>query len=157
MRSGSFMESRFLADSMLGKLAKWLRVMGFDTHYQPFYREGEIGELVQEGRCLISRHRGTIDPYPNSVWIRSDRVKDQLHEMRNRGNFPLERSKWFTRCLICNVPLKEAKTQHFRDNVPEYVFYQHTTGIRVCPCCGRHFWPGTHRERMVKQLERWGF
>jgi len=151
------MESRFLADSMLGRLGKWLRVMGYDTHYQLVYKEGMIRHLVQGGRRLLSRHRGTIDQYPNAVFIRSDHEKDQLHEMKNRGDLAPERSNWFTRCLICNVPLKEAETQSTRDNVPEYVFYHNTAGIRVCPCCGRYFWPGTHRERMIRQLEEWGF
>ena len=47
---------RFVADSMLGRLAKWLRIMGYDTHYQPFYKEGIMGTLMAEGRTLLSRH-----------------------------------------------------------------------------------------------------
>ena len=151
------MESRFLADSMLGKLAKWLRVLGYDTLYQPYYRKGAIERLVCEGRRLLSRHKETIERYTNASLIRSNHVKDQLYEMKNRGELTRERSKWFTRCLICNTPLKKADAHTARENVPEHVFYQNIANIRVCPSCGRYFWPGTHRERMIRQLEEWGF
>ncbi|UCF56011.1 MAG: hypothetical protein JSW15_07835 [Deltaproteobacteria bacterium] len=151
------MEVRFIADSMLGRLAKWLRVLGYDTLYQPLYKEDVIGELVREGRKLLSRHGPAITRYSNSMLIRSDRVKDQLYEMKNVGNITSDRSKWFSRCLICNVPLEEANAIDARENVPEYVFYQSSSGIRFCPSCGRYFWPGSHRERMIRQLEEWGF
>ncbi len=151
------MELSFVADSMLGRLAKWLRVMGYNTHYQSFYGEAFIERLVNEGRRLLSRHRGTIEQYSNSLFIRSDHVKDQLHEMKSRGNIVSEKSNCFTRCLICNVLLKEAEARAARENVPEYVFHQNISDIRFCPTCGRYFWPGTHRERMIKQLEEWGF
>ena len=157
IEKGISMGSSFLADSMLGRLAKWLRVMGYDTHYQPFYGEGFIEQRVNEGRRLLSRHRGSIEHYSNSVFISSDHVKDQLHEMKSRGNIAPERSNWFTRCLICNVPLQTAEARAARENVPEYVFYQNTSDIRFCPSCGRYFWPGTHGGKMIRQLEEWGF
>lgn len=153
----AFVEMRFVADSMLGRLAKWLRVLGYDTLYQPFYREGLIGELVQEGRKLLSRHRATAAQHPNSILIRSDRVKDQLHEMKRAGAITSDRSKWFSRCLICNIPLEQAEATDARENVPEYIFYQSTSGIQFCPSCARYFWPGSHRESMIRQLEEWGF
>jgi hypothetical protein len=151
-----FVEIKFIADSMLGRLAKWLRVLGYDTLYQPFYKQGVIGASVGEGRKLLSRHRPTVTRYSNSMLIRSDRVKDQLCEMKTAGIITSERSKWFSRCLRCNIPLQEAEGTDARENVPEYVFYQSASGIRFCPSCGRYFWPGSHRERMVGQLEKWG-
>ncbi len=151
------MEVRFIADSMLGRLAKWLRIMGYDTHYQSFYKKGLIEMLVHGGGMLLSRHRATIKQYPNAVLILSDHVKDQLHEMKNGGSLTPDRSKWFTRCLICNVPLKEAEAEGARMNIPEYAFHKYTSEIRSCPSCGRYFWPGSHRGRIIRQLEEWGF
>jgi len=148
---------RFIADSMLGRLAKWLKVMGYDTHYQPLYIEDVIGHLVHEGCWLLSRHRPTVDHYPNSLFIHSDHIRGQLHEMRSSDLITTDRSKWFSRCLICNVTLNVAESEDVRESVPEYIFYQNITGIRSCPSCGRYFWPGSHRQRMIMQLEEWGF
>ena len=151
------MKVKFMADSMLGKLAKWLRIMGYDTHYQPFYKEGVIEQLVHEDRRLLSRHRATIEQYPNSILILSDHVKEQLYEIRNRGNLIFERANWFSRCLICNVNLEEVEAIEARENVPEYIFYENIIDIRFCPSCCRYYWPGSHRERMIRQLDEWNF
>ncbi|MDY7038133.1 MAG: Mut7-C RNAse domain-containing protein [Thermodesulfobacteriota bacterium] len=148
----------FLADSMLGKLAKWLRVMGYDTHYQSFYNEGVIEQLMHEGRRLLSRHRATIEQYPNSILILSDHVKEQLDEIRTWGGLKCGRSHWFSRCLICNVNLEEADAVKARENVPEHVFYESfADNIRFCPSCCRYYWPGSHRKMMIRQLGEWGF
>ena len=151
------MEARFVADSTLGRLAKWLRVMGYDTIYQSFYRKDTIPELVREGRILLHRQQATVTHSPSSLLIRSDHLKAQLHEMKDTGVITPDRSRWFTRCLICNVLLKEANATVARQNVPEHVIYQSPSVIRFCPSCSRHFWPGSHRERTNRQLEEWGF
>jgi uncharacterized protein with PIN domain len=151
------MEARFVADPTLGRLAKWLRVMGYDTTYQPFYRKDTIPELVREGRILLYRQQAPVTHYPSSLMIHSDHIKEQLHEMKDIGAITPDRSKWFRRCLICNILLEEANATAARQNVPEHVIYQSPSVIRFCPSCGRHFWPGSHRERMNRQLEEWGF
>jgi uncharacterized protein with PIN domain len=148
---------KFLADSMLGRLAKWLRIMGYDTHYQSFYAMGDFGPLVRDERILLSRHAKTTDQYPGSLMLSSDHVKKQLHEIRTWFQLEPDRCRWFTRCLICNVPLEKTQVGDIRLNVPDYVLYEKPTQIRFCPSCGRHFWPGSHRERMIRQLENWGF
>jgi uncharacterized protein with PIN domain len=150
------MEVRFLADSMLGRLAKWLRVMGYDTYYQPFYKEGIIGQLIHDGRRLLSRRKAITEQYQNALLILSDHVNEQLQEIKQGGNLTPDRSNWFSRCLICNVRLKEAEAEKARESVPEYVLYENLAGIRFCPSCSRYFWPGSHRERMIRQLEEWG-
>ena len=148
---------KFLADSMLGRLAKWLRIMGYDTHYQSYYTMEDFGPLVRDERTLLSRHAKTTDQYPGSLMLRSDHVKGQLHEIRTGFQLEPDRLQWFTRCLLCNVPLKKTQVEDLRLNVPDYVLYEKLTQIRFCPSCGRHFWPGSHRERMIRQLENWGF
>jgi uncharacterized protein len=151
------MESAFLTDAMLGRLAKWLRVLGYDTHYRRRYTEGSIVELLEQGRLLLSRNQGTIRLHPGSMLICSERVGAQVQEMRNARLIDSEPEKWFTRCLICNVPLEKPDTRDALPDVPEYVFYRQGEEISRCPSCGRHFWPGTHRERMIGQLRQWGF
>lgn len=151
------MEVRFIADCMLGRLAKWLRALGYDTIYQPFYKEAIIERQVREGRKLLSRHGPTVTQYSNAMLIRSDHVRDQLIEMQTSGDITSDRSKWFSLCLTCNIPLEKADAADARENVPEYVFHQNISGIRFCPSCGRYFWPGSHRERMIRLLGEWGF
>ncbi|MFH1489159.1 MAG: Mut7-C RNAse domain-containing protein [Pseudomonadota bacterium] len=148
---------RFVADCMLGKLAKWLRVMGLDTHYRTFYPCGTIEGLVKEGRRLLSRDRKKIDQYGNALLIHSNHVHAQLGEMAASGNLPINRSKWFSRCLLCNDTLKDVALEQAGENVPEYVFYNLISDIRCCASCGRYFWPGSHRQRMVDTLKEWGF
>lgn len=148
---------KFVADSMLGKLAKWLRVLGYDTLYRSSYRPGEMEQLMKEDRLLLSRHGKAVNPYGHMVLLHADRAGAQLIELRDRIDLPLERSKWFTRCLICNGDLIRTQPDEVRDHLPEYVFYHHLTEIRFCASCGKYYWPGSHRARMVHQLRKWGF
>ena len=150
-------EIRFVADSMLGRLAKWLRIMGFDTYYRSFYEPGEIKGLINDERLLLSRSRRMVDMYPHSLFISSERVKDQLYEIRDSGYLIIDTSKWFKRCLDCNTELQSTTPVNAREHIPEYVFYQNITSLCFCPLCGRYFWPGSHKNRMSIQLEEWGF
>jgi hypothetical protein len=150
------MEKRFVADAMLGKLAKWLRVLGYDTHYQSHYPGDALGRLVHEGRVLLSRRPHTVENHPDGLLLHSDRLTAQILEMKEKRAITAERSRCFTRCLRCNVPLRKAPRETTRENVPDYVFHENPGGIQFCPSCGRYFWPGTHRARMEKQLEVWG-
>jgi uncharacterized protein with PIN domain len=154
---GFRMETRFVADAMLGRLAKWLRVLGYDTHYQSHYPGDLLSRLVQEGRTLLSRQPHRVEKHPDGLLLHSDGVTEQILEMKEKSAITADRSRCFTRCLRCNVLLRKAAAETTRENVPEYVFYENAGGIRFCPSCGRYFWPGTHRARMEKQLEKWGF
>ena len=149
------MERKFLADAMLGSLARWLRVMGHDTFYQISYTKEELGELLSVGRMLLSRHRKTIRRYPFSLLILSDHVGEQIRQIKAAGWIHPDRSRWFTRCSRCNVLLEKADPREARENIPDHVFAHHAEGIRTCPSCNRYYWPGSHREKMLTQLEEW--
>ena len=152
------MGKKFVADAMLGKLAKWLRVMGYDVRYQSHYPSGLIDRLVRnEARTLLSRRLKTVAGYQDAFLITADSVREQLLEMKIHGLLTLGRSSWFTRCLRCNTLLKEATLEEASFNIPDYVLNEKVGKISVCPSCGRYYWPGTHRVRMEKQLEEWGF
>ena len=147
---------KFLADSMLGRLAKWLRVLGYDTHYQRFYPRGTLEDLLREERRLLSRNRNLLTCFPETLLIHSNRVGDQLREVATQTDMALDRSTWFSRCLVCNELLETTEAEEAREHIPEYVFYQGLSKIQMCSSCGRYFWPGSHRERMIKQLGEWG-
>ena len=148
---------RFVVDSMLGRFAKWLRVLGYDTHYSPYYKQTGLDQPMEEDTYLISRNHKAIKGYKNGILLKSNHVNEQLKELRRTLELHPERSKWFSRCIVCNTVLKKTTTKEARENVPEYIFYQNMTGIRYCPTCRRYYWPGSHRSRMEKQLKEWGF
>jgi uncharacterized protein with PIN domain len=151
------METRFVADAMLGRLSKWLRVMGYDVYYQSHYKEGLLERFVGEGRRLLSRRAILVDHYTDAVWIQSDHLREQLQELKAKLDLPADRSKWFSRCVLCNVPLQKASFEASLDSVPDYILHQEVRDVHSCPVCGRVYWPGSHRTRMTLQLEEWGF
>jgi len=73
----------FVADTMLGKLARYLRIMGYDTLYQSKYSDQKLAELVKEGRIFLSRNNAIIRNYSHALFISHDLVKDQLRELDN--------------------------------------------------------------------------
>ncbi|MBW1673648.1 MAG: hypothetical protein JRJ45_08390 [Deltaproteobacteria bacterium] len=147
----------FVADTMLGKLAKYLRVMGYDTFYQTGYPDQRLSELVKEGRILLTRNHATATQYSNSVFIDHDLVKDQLKAVDNSLKLTRDRKEWFSRCIVCNSLLSKAELEVARQNVPDFVFFTYHERIVFCPICKRFYWPGTHRERMVERLKKWGY
>ena len=148
---------RFVADVTLGRLARWLRVLGFDTRYQSFDPVHDIGQMAQRGRIPLTRQRKLIPLLEGIVFIRDNGIGAQLAQLKKAFSLETCHVNWFSRCLLCNVPLMVAPEEAARDNIPEYVFYKNMKSIRFCPACGRYFWPGSHRARMEKQLNRWGF
>lgn len=147
-------EITFLLDSMLGRLGKWLRVMGFDTHYQPVYISGEIDRLHTGGRLLLSRNRTIVKSRRPALLINADQIRGQLYEIKNKGYLPVLKEKWFSRCLLCNILLADVTTEDICEDIPEYVLSD-TSGIRHCPQCKRYFWKGSHRKRMLNQIDEW--
>jgi uncharacterized protein with PIN domain len=71
------METRFIVDAMLGRLSTWLRVMGYDTHYQMSYEEETIRRSVQEGRILLSRRARISEEHPGAIWMHSHHVGER--------------------------------------------------------------------------------
>ena len=147
----------FVADTMLGKLAKYLRIMGYDTFYQMSYPDQRLCELVREGRVFLTRNHATAAHYSNSVFIDHDQVKDQLKAVDNSLRLTRDRKEWFSRCIVCNSPLSKAELEGARQYVPDFVFFTYHERIVFCPICKRFYWPGTHRKRMVERLKDWGY
>jgi len=142
---------------MLGKLAKWLRIMGYDAYYQSCFKGGaRSGPVTAGGRLLLTRNRAEIALISNSFLISSNQVKDQLRELQDAALIASDRSQWFTRCILCNTVLNQAETEVARERVPDYVYSQNMSSIQNCPSCQRYFWPGSHKEKMIRQLKEWG-
>lgn len=148
-------EPRFFADAMLGRLARWLRVIGYDTAYDAAIGDAElVRRSAEEGRTLLTRDRKlpvewSIGDY---LLIESETPLEQLRQVIR--HFGLEWSgRLFLRCLVCNVPLEGAAAEEVREQVPPRVAQGRDRFAR-CPACRRIYWEGSHTERMRRKLER---
>lgn len=147
-------QPRFIADVMLGRLAKWLRISGFDVLYSNRFSDDELVRISNaEGRVLLSRDTRLLvrKAVRQFIYLDSQRLEAQIKqvfEKINLGDLP----PLLTRCLSCNEPLHEAGRESVRDRVPAFVFETQKT-FKSCPKCGKIFWAGTHRESVVHNLE----
>jgi uncharacterized protein with PIN domain len=148
-------EPRFIADAMLGKLARWLRIMGCDVEYSSLIGDEELvaratqtGRLILTRDTLLVRRRGAR---ANHFFVAGDHFRDQLRQVVER--FAIDPAgRFLTRCLECNAPLAEIVKNNVRDRVPPYV-YATQEQFRACLSCGRLYWQGTHREKMAREVE----
>ena len=147
---------KFFADAMLGKLAKWLRILGCDVEYRARIGDDElIDAALSSGRTILTRdtrlvrRRGARE---NHFFVRGDGYAEQLRQVVDAfGIDPA--GGLFTRCVRCNEPLAPAARESLRDAVPPYVFRTQEI-FRSCPSCGRIYWGATHREAMRRHLAR---
>jgi uncharacterized protein with PIN domain len=148
---------KFVADKMLGRLARWLRVIGQDVTYGPHLSGyGLIRAARKEGRLILTRDRRIRKKNPpDYLLIDSDRFRDQLKQViQAYGLDPLKDA--FTRCVECNALLQPIAKEAVRERVPSYVFSTQEE-FSVCPTCRRLYWPATHQQKMVEELKGMGF
>jgi len=146
----------FVADCMLGRLAKWLKILGFDVLY---FSKAEDRDLVavarREGRVLLTRDTGLIErtaKRPNRVFIRSDDWEDQVVQVLDEFSL-WDEVRPNTRCIACNLPLKPLSRERARNLVTPYV-RERAASFAVCSGCDRVFWQGTHFGDMERKIER---
>lgn len=149
------MAPRFVADSMLGRLAKWLRAFGFDVFYDPFLSDHEvIARAREDGAIALTRDTGFPDPADVRVLlIDSNHVSEQLAQVAREVPLNLEAARPLTRCTVCNEALIPATRDEVWDRVPPFVYLTNEAYAR-CPRCERVYWEGTHALRMRRQLSR---
>jgi uncharacterized protein with PIN domain len=146
---------RFICDAMLGKLAKWLRVLGYDTTYRPDLDDAELVRLSWlEGRIILTRDTrlAARKVARRNLVIAHDHVERQLEQVVKQLRLKVEQTA-FTRCLVCNEELFAVDKEAVRNLVPPFVFATHDSFAR-CPNCGRHYWKGTHWQQMLERLRK---
>ncbi|HEX2251704.1 MAG TPA: Mut7-C RNAse domain-containing protein [Thermoanaerobaculia bacterium] len=149
---------RFVADAMLGALARWLRVLGLDTAYDPGLDDGEIVALsLAEGRTILTRDRRLVERRlaANHLLVASEVVDEQVRQVVAACNLTPEAERLFLRCLRCNEALVPADAEEARARVPPFVA-RTTQEFRRCPACGRFYWRASHVRRMRDRLRRMG-
>lgn len=145
---------------MLGKLTRWLRILGYDTAYERVITDDElIQRLLKEDRWLLTRdrHLGQRKVLRGRLTLlQSDHVPDQLHELASDPRLRLELgSTTACRCAHCNAPLVPISKEQVLKHIPPFVA-QEQDEFAQCPQCGRIFWPGSHWLRLTRELERLG-
>ncbi|MBN1271866.1 MAG: Mut7-C RNAse domain-containing protein [Candidatus Aminicenantes bacterium] len=148
---------KFAVDCMLGKLAKWLKILGFDTVFFSRIEDDELLELtVREGRILLTRDTGFMEKAArrnaHTLFVESEEWPDQVRQVLSSFNLR-EKCRPYSRCIPCNASLKDLSREKARNLVSPFVFKKGKS-FALCPICGRIFWKGTHHEDMEKKLDK---
>lgn len=145
---------KFILDVHLGKLAKLLRLLGFDVYYQNRFSDKDIIALIKnEERILLTRDIGLLKhkAVQWGYWLRSTLPMEQAKEVVQRFDLG-DLMKPFTRCLLCNGVLEKVDKETIIGQLPPntiayfHEFYQ-------CPHCKKVYWKGSHYDRMKQQVE----
>lgn len=143
----------FLADAHLGGLARFLRMLGFDTLHRNAFDDAEIRRLAeQEDRIVLTRDRELLKcrEVRRGCYVRALKPESQLEEVAARyGLAPLARP--FTLCLHCNLALHAVSPEEVAHRVPEKILERHQA-FTHCRGCDRVYWPGSHYEKMRERL-----
>jgi uncharacterized protein len=154
VRAASLPETRFVLDSHLGRLAAYLRILGFDTLYRNDYHDDELTQVsMGEKRILLTRDRGLLKRtvLSHGCLLRETDPRLQLVEILRR--FDLFGSiAAFRRCVHCNTILKLAPKALIEDRLPPKV-RQYYDKFHICPACDRIYWKGSHYVRMQRLIE----
>ena len=144
---------------MLGTLAKWLRIFGFDT----FYANAEISdeELLhiakKENRVVVTRDRLLLQRGRKEdlqvIETNSTDLDEQLRHVLNLKDAEIDEDAFLSRCLVCNTNLEEISKKDVKAKVPEKVFINNEK-FWLCPTCNKIYWTGSHTDKMIKKINK---
>ena len=146
---------KFVADVHLGRLTKYLRIIGLDVLYKNIFDDDEIVSIsLKEKRVILTKDRGILkrNEVTRGYWVRSTKVEEQVKEILER--FGLQKDiKEFSRCIECNKPLKPVKKELIISQLPPKVAQSQNKFMR-CPSCKKIYWKGSHYQRMFSFIKR---
>ncbi len=149
---------KFVTDATLGKLAKWLRLLGYDTRVFPREAGRELLRLAQaEGRIVLTKRADIRERQFAGIvlLLKQNDVALQLKEVIEKCSLKIEKNKMFGMCLKCNCALEPVEATEVRELVPIYVF-EHCQAFNRCPVCRGIFWEGTHQRNSLQFLQKHG-
>ncbi len=142
---------KFAVDCMLGKLAKALRIMGYDTFYKSYIDDAKLVNIAyKEDRIILTRDRELTKrkKAKKYLYIYETNPKEQIEQVIEKFNLD-KYKKPLTRCLICNSKLIPINKESVKNKVPEYT-YKNIEKFYQCSGCGKIYWPATHIESIKK-------
>lgn len=155
LRPAPLRKSRFMVDANLGRLARYLRMLGFDTRFDLNLQDEEIIRMAEkEKRILLTRDLGILKNHRvlRGYFIRSQQPDVQLREVVQKfhlkGQF-----KPFTRCIACNGRILPVIKEQIAGRVPEQIWASFDT-FYTCEACERVYWEGSHHQRMLDKIRR---
>ena len=147
-------EHRFLADSTLGKLSKWLRILGMDAEY--LHSGTDTGDILKRDpdRILLTRSRRIAEASDDRkiIFIRNNDPVDQLKEVIDAIGIRREHIRPFSRCIRCNILISRVEKASVKSRIPDYIWDQHQK-FHQCGQCGRIYWAGTHIDRSLQRID----
>lgn len=145
----------FAAERTLGKLSKWLRLLGFDTRYEPELSEKRFIETLEKDRILLTRTQRIRKQFASRrlIFIESDHLEQQLSQIFGELGLKASQTRPFSRCLKCNAPIVAVEKSALGGRVPDYVFESHDH-FKTCPACHRIYWPGSHTRRSFVKIQQ---
>lgn len=153
------MELKFIVDRNVGKMAKWLRMAGFDAIlFASADDAAMIAAALAEERILVTRDRRIMKRRMiaqgriRAILIESDRSREQARQLMAAPGLDRSRFRPFTVCLECNRPLEERDKEAVKERLPPHVYLTQDR-FAECPGCGRLYWPGTHRQAMIREFD----
>ncbi len=149
---------RFLVDAMLGSLARWLRILGFDAAYDASLHDAELVEIaLAEDRILLTRDRRLVrrKRARKYLLIESDGVERQLRQVLETLSLEVGGGDVWGRCVRCNRALEDFPADRARARVPPFVARTQRR-FRRCPGCDRIYWRATHVNAMADRLRSLG-
>ena len=145
----------FILEDSMGKLLKWLRILGFSAvlarELQPASAEKAFG--APKTVYLTRSRMQPLTKQGPRIGIQADRVFDQLREVIQASCITREHLRPFSRCIHCNAIIEDIDKDCVQGRVPDYVFATHTK-FKCCPLCRRIFWQGTHAQKINAVIDR---
>ena len=145
---------KFILTKELGRLARWLRILGFDTLY---FESDNVATLIlealREDRTIITRKKAKInDLEKKTVVILSGNLEEQLKELVEKLNLKIKEEEMFSRCTLCNAALEEVKKESVKQKIPPHV-YKTQNNFMQCKICAKIYWQGSHWGKVQQVLE----
>ena len=147
---------KFLADDMVGKLAKWLRILGHDVEYFHSIDDEKLISIANsEVRILLTRDKNIAESgkVRRCILIESDDYREQLRQVFRLLALKVTEELIFSRCLICNEKLKGISKEEVSGKVPPFVFETRDEFV-ICEKCDKIYWKGTHNRGVEEALKK---
>ncbi|MBI5523434.1 MAG: hypothetical protein HY910_12460 [Desulfarculus sp.] len=135
-----------LCERMLGRLATWLRILGYDA---PLIERPPA--MTPPGAVLLTR-RQRLAGRSGVLLVSHDRLEDQLRQVLGELGLRPQPNQWFSRCLACNQAVEPLERSEALGLVPDHTLAT-APGFTRCPACGKIFWPGSHGQRAAQRIE----